>query len=281
MINWKRRRINVCQALLIGLLIGLNFGFSCPALAFITVSTFHIELEIPAGETNKGSFEVINTGEKRERVRVYLGDWNRDVNGNNHFYKTGTVSRSLSQWIEFSPREFELEGGQTRKVKFTVSIPKEKKGTYWAIFFVEGELRQVEVEREGQKITFGGAARYGIKIYQTDPATADKEGKITRLDVIPPNNQNSPIKVKLQFESTGNVHLKPTGRIEFRDETGKTIAQIKIKEFPILPGDKRILELTSKNKLLPGKYVALAVIDFQGDHLVAGQRVFEIGKGVP
>ncbi len=244
--------------------------------AMISVSPIVIELEVPAGQSYTGSLLISNPGEELEEVGVQVTDWNRTADGVTHFFKAGTLPQSLARWMEFSPIRFELKGGETKEVKYTVTIPEGEEGTHWAILLFRGKRKLFREKSEKGEFTVRASFGFGIKIYQTDPNTATRKGRITNMDIVK-TGEHSSLKVKLEFENRGDVHLEAKGRLEFRNEMGETVDQIEIESFPILPGAKRILELPyEEKKLSPGIYVALAIIDFRGDYLVAGQRKFEI-----
>jgi len=247
--------------------------------ADIRVSSLVIDLEIPSGTSYTHSFIVSNFGTAPESITISLVDWNRKSNGEHRYFEAGTLPHSLVDWIEFSPIRFALKGGESQQVQFSIAVPKKEEGTHWTMLMVEGTPEVITTGKEGKSL-FSVIARvaYGIKIYQTDPATAQRKGKITNLDITTFNkSRESQTKVKIEFENTGNTHLEPEGQVEIRDENGETVATVDIKRFPILPGAKRILEIPLKEKnLQPSRYVALAVLDFGGNYVVAGQRVFDI-----
>lgn len=271
----KNRRAVYLLLLICALIV--IFTISCSTLsAVISVSSMLIELEIPPGETYIGSLRINNPGQELEEVEVRVADWNMTADGLTHFFKAGTLPQSLARWIEFSPIRFELKGGETREVKYIVTIPEGEEGTHWAILFVKGSPKLFTEKSEKGQFIVRTSFGFGIKIYQTDPNMATREGRITNMDIVKTGERSS-LKVKLEFENTGDVHVKAKGRVGLRDEMGETVDQIEIKRFHILPGTKRILELPyEEEKLSRGKYLALAIIDFGGDYLVAAQRKFEI-----
>jgi hypothetical protein len=67
------------------------------------------------------------------------------------------------------------------------------------------------------------------------------------------------------------MNLVAKGRLEFRRLDNTLALQVPIAEFPTLPGAVRKLMVDVPNGLAPGDYVALALIDFGGAELVAGQ----------
>lgn len=271
------KRYVICH---ISLLFILIFVFSFSVFAHIRVFSLVIDLEIPSGTSYTDSFSVSNVGTKPENITISLVDWNRKTNGEHRYFDAGTLPHSLANWIEFSPIRFELKGGESQEVKFSIAIPKGEEGTHWTMFLVEGAPEVITTGKEGKSLfSVTATVAYGIKIYQTDAATAQRKGKIINLDTGFSKSKETEIKVKIEFENTGNTHLEPEGQVEIRNEKGETVATVDIKRFPILPGAKRMLEIPFKEKnLQPGRYLALAVLDFGGNYLVAGQRVFEIGK---
>jgi len=248
--------------------------------ARLAVPSTPFYLNVPAGETQTFSLKIENLGEKPERVTVYLGDWQRDLNGNIQYLEPGTLPQSLAGWIKISPTSFTLKGKEEKEIRFTVTVPEGEEGSRWAVLFIqrEPELTEEVVKRgkEERRVAITTIFRYAIRIYETIPGTETKEGRVTDIGVSLTGG-SYPIKVKVEFENTGNSFLKPTGWVEFRDmEKGETVAKMNLPEFSILPGGKRRIEIAYQKELSPGKYITLAIIDYGGDNLVAGQAFFEL-----
>lgn len=260
------------------LAMAVIWALASPTPAKIGVDRLHVNLEITPGQSKTGSFWVIHSGKEPEEVSISLRDWTKDINDTNILSKPGTCPRSLAKWIDFSPITFVLEGGQKQEVTFTITIPEEERGPHWLMFIVESNSKITrEFESKERKFVFTISMAYGIKIRQTDPEMALDKGRITNMSIIVVNPGDSSFKVKVEFENAGTTFLEPSGRVEFRDEKGEVVDKIDVESFRILPEGKRVLELSYEGeKLSPGEYLALAIIDFGGDYLVAGQRKFEI-----
>jgi hypothetical protein len=67
------------------------------------------------------------------------------------------------------------------------------------------------------------------------------------------------------------MHLLAKGRLEFRRLDNTLAMQVPIAEFPTLPGAARKVMVDVPAGLAAGDYVVLALIDFGGPELVAGQ----------
>jgi hypothetical protein len=67
--------------------------------------------------------------------------------------------------------------------------------------------------------------------------------------------------------------------VELRDGWGAVAGELAVggpTGFVVFPGGGRDLEVAAVTPVPPGTYTALAIVDFGGDHLVAGDAVFEI-----
>jgi hypothetical protein len=86
--------------------------------------------------------------------------------------------------------------------------------------------------------------------------------------------------LEIHASNRGNVHIQSdASKVAFRNQAGATIETVPISPFSVLPGHQRtvFVELpeAGKSKLEKGKkYSALAVIDYGGNDLVAGELEF-------
>jgi hypothetical protein len=67
------------------------------------------------------------------------------------------------------------------------------------------------------------------------------------------------------------MHVLAKGRLEFRRLDNTLAMQVPIEEFPTLPGAIRKVMVDAPTGLAAGDYVVLALIDFGGAEIVAGQ----------
>lgn len=124
-----------------------------------------------------------------------------------------------------------------------------------------------------EEVLFTRTIRLGSQIPETSAGTERVDGRITGLNLV----CAQPLTITIEFENTSDVMLRPDGRLEFRDITGETIRSIPIEAFSIFPGKKRLLNCIDEGaKLLPGKYLALGIIDSRDGVLIAAQRMFEV-----
>ena len=82
-------------------------------------------------------------------------------------------------------------------------------------------------------------------------------------------------QIAIRFHNTGGTHLVAKGRLEFRRIDNSLAMEVPIAEFPTLPGAIRKVMVEVPTGLAAGEYVVLALIDFGGAELVAGQIDFQ------
>jgi hypothetical protein len=153
----------------------------------------------------------------------------------------------------------------------------------WDIFFVEEVPRRASAKGNSLQYIF----RTGVKVYVAPPGLS-RDGAVENMaieDVPVPRTTTSTTpattvanvlaatkrQISVVFHNTGGTHLLAKGRLEFRRIDNSLAAQVAIPEFPTLPGATRKVMLDVPAGLTPGDYVVLALIDFGGAELVAGQ----------
>ena len=244
-----------------------------------------LEVTIVATGTNRvpASFSVSNTSNEVVQATITRSDWDRAENGDNRFLAAGSTGTSCGANLSVSPLSIRVEPHTSRVIRLGIqsgaAVPKE----CWDIFFVEEIPRRASAKGNSLQYIF----RTGVKVYVAPPGLS-RDGAVENMaieDVPVPRTTasttpattvaNVPAATKRQisvmFHNTGGTHLLAKGRLEFRRIDNSLAAQVAIPEFPTLPGATRKVMLDVPAGLAPGDYVVLALIDFGGAELVAGQ----------
>jgi len=182
------------------------------------------------------------------------------------------VSRSAADWIDLSSSEFSLDPGESRNVEFSVSPPPGIEGTHWAAIYVRS--RPVSQDREGTTIV--AIKRFAVKVYVTPPGQNEKKAFVTDFSAI----TRSIPKFRLSIANEGQVELGISGELRLRDEKGEVVDTIEIKSFELLPGYSRKLVIQGEEttNLSPGKYNALAVLDYGGENKIGKSISFRVNQ---
>lgn len=248
-----------------------------------------LEVTMTTAGTNRvsASFTLANTSDEVVQASITRSDWDRAENGDNRFLPTGSTGTSCGAMLSVSPLSIRVEPHTSRVIRLAVQTAAPVTKECWDIFFVEEVPRRAASKGNSLQYIF----RTGVKVYVA-PSGLTRDGAIEGMavedvPVAPATASSTPAKVvsnvppatkrqiSVRFHNTGGMNLVGKGRLEFRRLDNSLAAQAPIAEFPTLPGATRKVMIDLPAGLAPGDYVVLALIDFGGAELVAGQIDFQ------
>ena len=261
----------------------LALVFNCTPLLGVNWSIVPLGFDLnPApGDTLTKVLTVRNSGNTEEELVIYVKDIQYNTEGNGKELEPDSIDRGMAKWIDIYPEKLTVKGGENKQVRFTLIVPEKiEPGSYWANMYAESinnPTLMSSSEAKGRKLNIFSNIRYKINLNTTISGDIIKTGEITNVEVIP-NVTDTSLVVNTTFENSGNLILSCKGTVEIRDEMGATVKTIGLGKFRTYPECKRIVRTEIPKTLKPGEYSALVVIDFGGDHLVAGEAFFEISE---
>lgn len=262
--------------------IVLVVGLAMVSSQAIQVTPVIFDAEVPGGSEQSTSFTVVNDEAEPVSIEIALCDWRRDVQGNNRFCEdAGDVARSATPWVSVTPQQFDLAAEERRDVQLRLDVPETGpngdplEGTYWSAAMIAASPKTDDDEDGGTRIVV--KRRFGLKVILDLRGTGTERGQVSNLR----QHGLNPLWLQLEFQNRGTLNLRDiSGRVEIRNDQGETIEQIDIQSFPILPGATRRLRVQSErpegDRLPPGRYVALAILDYGAPNPVGAQAVFDV-----
>ncbi|MDB4891129.1 MAG: hypothetical protein JWL61_2984 [Gemmatimonadetes bacterium] len=248
-----------------------------PLRAQLTVS--QLELTITPSATGRviASFDVRNAGKIAAQAILTREDWDRAENGENRFAASGSKGTSCGALVSVFPMSLRIEAGATQSVRVAVESAQNLSKECWDIIFVEEQQQKSAATRSALQYIL----RTGVKLYVV-PNGLKRDAAITGMSVetvsrrsakttSPAGASAAKQRIAVLFTDEGQLHLAAKGRVEIRRLDNSLAATIPVAEFPTLPGALRRLELDVPISLAAGSYVALALIDFGGTEIAAGQ----------
>ncbi len=234
-------------------LILFIFISGCSPVMAWTVSPVRFEIEGEKGKEYTFTFAVLNESQlHQKRFEINVDDWIIDKNNNflRKAFNPGVTNKySASQWIKVTPQQFAVGPGETKNIRFTVSVPENipLNGEYSTGLFV-GE-KNIEKPIKGEKIVHIKQDTYiGVVVYvKFGQGKQDVVLKDLKIDTKPLENGFNKVIVTPAYESRGNIHSRaeifvkaePVGQFE----TGN----IKAEPTELIPGDR-----SSQIKKFPG-----------------------------
>ena len=278
------RVFSLSPLLTLTLILFFSCGHPQSAHAGLIVNLEKIVLELaPDGQATR-QLEISNTSDKPAEINVFAADWVQDENGAVDAVdpRTAKAADSATGWITVNPQRFVLNKGEKKVVVVSFALPKTASEMplkeYRSMIFTETTETKEQTASSGREVRIRMVGRIGTKVFVRNPAgQARLDCEVTNVKETSREGERG---LEIQVANHGNEHIQSDGsQVAFRDNTGATIDTLPISPFSVLPDHRRtvFLELPQpgKSKLEKGKhYSALAVIDYGGSDLVAGELGF-------
>lgn len=246
--------------------------------AFVVSPMVH-ELQVPAGQRGSSTILVRNSGDRVLTLKLYLADSQFGPDGKEKDLPLGTLERSCAPWTALEAELVELQPGEMRRVNLDLAPPADVRGSYWAKLYVE-EISTPEPNRQnlkGRSYQIYTRQRMGVRIFETVLGTEEPGAVVDRVKV---DAADETLTVTLSVRNTGNALLRCQGRVELRNSRGEVVDTLQPGargKFFVFPGAERELPVRSTLKLPADSYTVLAVVDYGGENLVAGEESFRVG----
>ena len=249
--------------------------------AGIVVNLGKLELELGPDARATRELQVANTSAKAAEISVFASDWTQDASGAVDAVdasKGPKAPESATGWIAVNPQRFLLQKGEKKIVTIAIATPKGAMALkeFRSMIFTEtSDVTKSEPGGAGRELQVRVIGRIGTKVFIRNPQGEAKVAcEVTKMSE---GTRDGKRGLLIEAKNEGNVHVKSeNSTVALRAPGGETVVTLPLAAFSILPGKSRILfcELpkAGESKLQAGrKYSALAVIDYGGSDLVAGE----------
>lgn len=237
------------------------------AVAQVSVDQAEVFLDPSTTGRRVASFNVTNEGSEPAQATIYLADWERNDAGEHRFEASGALPHSCAPYLQVFPLTLRVPAGAHQAVRITLSGSDSLKTACWSIAFVETSAPSTGSGRQIRYVT-----RLGVKIYALRPGLT-KEGEVE--DIALQAGDSGSRRIMIKFHATGGMPLWVHGSLEYRRADNSVVATDSIPEFPVLPDAHRVISVRVR-KLPPGTYLALALLDYSGSEIAAGQIPLEV-----
>jgi P pilus assembly chaperone PapD len=254
-----------------------------PNIVSAQVAVDELELRVsarPSGTSTTTTFHAANRGITPANATITIQDWDRSEAGENRYYPTGTLTTSCGKHVSVFPSVLQLAPRSVQTIRVTVDSGAAIGHGCYAILFVDNP----PPPRTAQSTAVQYSVRYGVKVY-VEPETP-LSGEVTDVGVSETKANIASGKLSAQaggrtrqlditYKNTGARQTIAHGAVEIRRPDNSVVSKIDIPEFPTLPGATRRLGVALPN-LPSGRYVLLALLDYEGAEIAAGQVELDI-----
>jgi len=236
-INLKFKTIQIVLAVLYFIIIPLSvdaFSISPPILEF----------EANPGETVRTNIRVQNTSDANKIYAFTIQKFISKGGLGQQEFLPPTETDGLPEWLYFDRPLLELEPGESYDLPIVLRVPMDAKsgGHFVAVLFAE----QAELSRGA----VGIVPRTGTLIFLTVRGNVLKSFEIESFLSSPVSPSHLPIDFSANLSNTGNVHIRPEGRLRITNMFGNTVASYPLNPSGarILPASRRSFQIAWENK---------------------------------
>jgi P pilus assembly chaperone PapD len=257
--TWRNARVGArCAAALVAL---SSLAAPRAARAQLAVDHFELLLRPHLADARVGAITVRNDGATAVQAIVKIEDWDRTEDGTNRWFPVGTIGGSCGASLAVFPRAIRLEPGASQVLRVSWTPEDVPAHECWAAAVVETVRPEVQ---GGRQVAY--VVRTAVKLYAQPPASTIS-GEVTALRVV---GEGAPSTLEVAFANTGDTHVVAHGQVEFRRADNTVAATLRLPDLHALPASTARARVAVP-RLPPGRYVALALIDYGGDDIAAMQ----------
>ncbi len=288
--GWNERQSSGLRVIVSSLLAGLWVLMAVPAHGQfdILLSPQVAQLELRPGSRTMVTFELTN--QEREltlSVKLYAKDSYQGARGEYKLSDTA-LPYSCVDWLVLPDTLIEIAPGETRQVAVGIEVPSRAVGgAYGAVVF---ELLPA-IERGQAQDAMAARFKYRFQVPSWLEITIKRsvgarrrlmpgEITVTPTSEIPSLKKrfgDRGMRVSMEVENTGNIHVFTEGRLIIRDENRRLVRDTRLGSGRglVLPGAKTpVRSIMPLPK--PGKYTIKAFVSYGGRSPAIARTTFEI-----
>jgi hypothetical protein len=208
--------------------------FSVSDVLALTISPPVFEITVYPGNIFRENIRIFNETDKEVTLYTSTADFTarKDKEGLPEFLVPGEMQGDLADWIQIEKGPIVILPFEERRVHFLINVPDsaDPGGHYSAIFFDTEPL-----SKEGELATIGISGKLGSLLLVRVSGDIIEQGRLEEFKLKGSKKiyQRLPIDFVIGFENSGNVHLKPQGKILIKNILGKISGEVEINKAKI------------------------------------------------
>lgn len=248
----------------------------------IALAPTRFELPLKPGSSKTVVVNVISApgapGAKPLRLLASLGDWTLTRGGEIQFARPGTLPRSATDWLIYSPVEMSVVPGETHSIRVTIDVPQDAApGDYTSVLFVEERPPDLKHQANTRQIMF--QFRLAAIFYVMVPPLTTK-GALTGISA---ELKGPQLLVMPTLQNEGNTRLRPDHTLQLVNAKDEVLFESTAKSStPVLAGATYQPVLTIDKLPPPGEYTLRYRVDFKdGSKVIEGRKPVVIPPPAP
>jgi hypothetical protein len=234
-----------------------------------------MDATIKPGSTYTNTFTLSNDTNTRLRVRCSVSDYWYDEHNQRVSGRAGTLPRSASLWVQFTPAEFIIEPHSSGSAYAVITVPREATGGYYTAPIFETENADALAPPVAGSAQATLKIRFqGLLLLTTENAT-EYNVEIMAGQISPPT-ASAPLEMKLDVLNRSTAHARVHGLFALLDASGRLAGHGNIEEKRYLPGQRDSFKAAWAGELAPGRYTALVTLSYARVGMTPATLVYDL-----
>jgi len=245
-----KRKIICLVVLFLSVFVNLASAVDLPS-----IDKSKIRLLIAPQKTEFGQIIVENQSPESRRMRVYLSDWDYlpASDGTKEFFPANSTPLSCASWISFSPSEFTLQPFSRQKIEYSVKVPQNASGGYYAALFFESVFEKAVSQGQGMQAGMNLVVRVATLFYVDVDGTVKRNAQIDNFSFKKDPSANL-YSIESDFRNTGNVDITAGGSFHLMNQEGIVLYRGLFNDIYTFPNASAKLSSSLKQALPQGEY---------------------------
>jgi hypothetical protein len=245
----------------------------------VAVTPASIDAKVKRGATYTQTFTLNNNTGTRLRFKCSVVDVWYDEDNKRMTGRPGTLPRSASLWVQFSPAEVIVEPRSASTVKAIVMVPPTAAGGYYSVpvfeampidpVLADAALAKVSTAKATIGIRFNGLMMF------TALDTTEYNVEIIGGQISPPT-ASSEFGIQLDVRNRSTAHAGVRGAFAILDAAGALAGRGTIEVKRYLPGQRKTLQAAWAGELKPGIYTCVTTLSYNRVGLEPATLVYEL-----
>lgn len=232
----------------------------------VAVTPASIDVKVSRGTSYTQRFTLANDTGTRMHFKCSVADVWYDESNNRVSGRAGTLQRSASLWVQFSPAEIVVEAHSSGTVTAMVTVPHTAAGSYYSVPVFEGiPADPALVDATLAKVSTGtatfGVRFNGLMMFTTLDA-AEYNVEIMGGQITPPS-ASAELALQLDVRNRGTAHARVRGSFAILNSAGRLAGRGSIEDKRYLPGQRKLMEIGWAGELAPGEYTAVITLSYE------------------
>ena len=226
----------------------------------VGLAPMRLEMRLDAGQQHSGTLTLANDSGAKLRIRTELLDFFVDGTDTPQFARAIQEEQPYScrSWLVVNPMDTEVEGRQL-VIRYSIRVPEgTKEGSYHCAVGFNALLPTDGSQAIGIQTAVRAVTAFYVIVGR--PAIQGELKGIT-LERSVSSSGSSPWNVVVLLENHGNMHFRPSGKLEVLDAQGSTVQSYVVPEYPVLPLRQQRFVLPLTGDLPPAPYSLRVRVD--------------------